>query len=151
PTGVLQDEVEIPIGAPRRITEIDRRGSSCPVLFAWDGAQYRFVSDMIGAGVVGHWIAPGERNIADPTEYMKIDFPIAARDGLLGFRFRERMEEPVYLARVRLVAVDHPAGAQVFPNESFLSNPPFPEFKVIAARNPAPVARAWADGRDVTS
>ena len=36
--------------------EIDRRGSSCPTLFAWNGERYEFVADMLGAAVVGHWI-----------------------------------------------------------------------------------------------
>ena len=39
-----------------------------PLLFVWDGRRYRFVSDMIGAGVIGHWVAPGERNVPDPTD-----------------------------------------------------------------------------------
>ena len=52
---------------------MDRRGSSCPTLFVWDGHHYEFVADMIGAGVVGHWVGPHERNIARPTEYVKVD------------------------------------------------------------------------------
>jgi hypothetical protein len=34
---------------------------------------------------------------------------------------------------VRLLAVDHPSNIEVYPNEYFASNPPFPEFKVIAS------------------
>ncbi len=143
PTGVVQDETELAANKTSAITEIDRRGSSCPILFAWDGARYRFVSDMIGAGVVGHWIAPGERNLADPTEYLKLeDFAAQPRNGKLSFRFMEPMEEVVYLDQVRLLAVDHSADVQVFPNERFLSNPPYPEFKVIASQNAQPPARA---------
>jgi len=37
---------------------VDRRGSSCPVLFAWDGHKYKLVTDVIGAAVVGHWFTP---------------------------------------------------------------------------------------------
>ena len=47
----------------------------------------------------------------------------------------EPMEEVVYLDQVRLLAVDHPADYDVYPNEYFASNPPFPDFKVIAAQN----------------
>ena len=47
----------------------------------------------------------------------------------------EPMEETVYLDQVRLLAVDHPGNIEVNPNERFASNPPFPEFRVIATQN----------------
>src|SRR5207237_246696 len=49
PTGVVQDEVLLAAGRRRHvIQEIDRRGSSCPVVWAWNGEHYEFISDMIG-------------------------------------------------------------------------------------------------------
>ncbi len=148
PTGVVQDEVNLAPGL-KKVSEIDRRGSSCPLLFAWDGRRYRFVADMIGAGVVGHWVGPGQRNVPDPTEYIKLE-NVAARGRRMSFRLMEPMEEVVYLDQARLLAVDHPADADVFPNEYFSSNPPFPDFKIVASRNPQPPAGAWDDrGRDV--
>jgi hypothetical protein len=151
PTGVPQDEIHIAAGATRSITELDRRGSSCPVLFAWTGDHYEFIADMIGPGIVGHWVAPGERNVSDPTEYLKVDGSLVhPRNGKLSFRFAEPMEEVVYLDQVRLLAIDHPAGVDVYPNERFLSNPPFPEFKVIASRGAHPPLGARDDrGRNV--
>ncbi|HYL96393.1 MAG TPA: FG-GAP-like repeat-containing protein, partial [Terriglobales bacterium] len=144
PTGVVQDEVQIAANEQNNILEIDRRGSSCPALFAWNGSRYDFVADMIGAGVVGHWVAPGERNIPRPTEYVKVDSErVRLRDGKLSFRFMEPMEEVVYLDQARLLAIDHPAGVQVYPNERFLSNPPYPAFKVISSRHAQPPAGAW--------
>jgi Tfp pilus assembly protein PilF len=151
PTGVVQDEVQIAANEQKNILEIDRRGSSCPALFAWNGSRYDFVADMIGAGVVGHWIGPGERNIPRPTEYVKVDGGrVRLRNGKLSFRFMEPMEEVVYLDQARLLAIDHPARVQVYPNERFLSNPPYPPFKVIASRNAQPPASAWdGHGRNV--
>jgi hypothetical protein len=62
----------------------------------------------------------------------------------------EPMEEVVYLDAVKLVAVDHPADEDVYPNEYFASNPPYPEFKVITSRNAKPPAGAWDDkGNDL--
>ena len=58
PTGVLQDEIDLPEQQVIAMKEADRRGSSCPVLFAWDGHRYKFVTDVIGAAVVGHWFTP---------------------------------------------------------------------------------------------
>ncbi|HEV3040983.1 MAG TPA: FG-GAP-like repeat-containing protein [Candidatus Angelobacter sp.] len=151
PTGVIQDEAQIAANSSTKILEIDRRGSSCPVLWVWDGTRYRFIADMLGAGVVGHWVGPGERNVPDSTEYIKIDGEhVVRRNGLLSFRFMEPLEEVVYLDQVRLLAIDHPRDLQVYPNEYFASNPPFPEFKVIASRHARPVAGAWDErGNDV--
>jgi tetratricopeptide (TPR) repeat protein len=151
PTGVPQDEIEIHSGQTAKIGEIDRRGSSCPLLFAWDGTRYRFISDMLGAGVLGHWVGPNERNIPRPTEYTKLEgMSPRMRDGKLSFRFMEPMEEVVYVDQVRLLAVDHPADTEVYPNEYFASNPPYPEYKVISSRDVRPPAGAWdGDGRNV--
>ncbi len=144
PTGVLQDEVEVPADREQAYTEIDRRGSSCPTLFVWDGKQYQLVSDLLGAGVVGHWVGPGQRNIARPSEYVTVHRNnIQEKDGKLSFRLMEPMEEVVYLDRVRLLAVDHASAFDVYPNEYFASNPPYPTFKVIASRNARPPAGAW--------
>jgi hypothetical protein len=151
PTGVLQDEIEIAADTTKDLLEIDRRGSSCPVLFAWDGERYRFIADMIGSGVFGHWVAPGELNVPDPTEYLKLEgVRPALKNGLLSFRFLEPMEETVYVDQLRLLAIDHPADVDVFPNERFMSAPPYPEFKVIASRGAKPSTNALADGKDVT-
>ncbi len=77
PTGVLQDEIDLPKLVNGRtviaMKEADRRGSSCPVLFAWDGHKYRLVTDVIGAAVVGHWFTPQRRNIPNPGEWIKVD------------------------------------------------------------------------------
>ena len=101
---------------------------------------------MIGPGVVGHWVAPGERDVPDPDEYLKVNArSVRPRNGLLSFRFLEPMEETVYLDQVRLLAIDHPAAYEVNPNERFVSAPPFPEFRVIASRDARPPLGAWDD------
>ncbi len=205
PGGVLQDEIEVAANKQQDFLELDRRGSSCPTLFVWDGERYQLVADVLGAGVIGHWVAPGEHNIPRPTEWVKIDRnliqkefgsedshfsqnqreaghpisvgrPISSESqslgarrlpgfgrrgesvgaalqarppGTLSFRLMEPMEEVVYLDQVKLIAVDHPANEDVYPNEYFASNPPYPEFKVITSRNARPPAGAWDDkGRD---
>ena len=146
PTGVLQDEIEVAGNRQQDYVEIDRRGSSCPTLFAWNGKHYELVGDMLGAGVVGHWVAPNERNIARPVEFIKLDRnSIREKDGQMSFRFMEPLEEAVYLDKVGLLAVDHPGGVDVYPNEYFASNPPYPPFKVVFSRDAKPPAGAWED------
>ena len=152
PTGVPQDEMDVASNKPATLTELDRRGSSCPVLFAWDGAKYKFISDVIGAAVVGHWVSPTARNQSDADEWTKIDGgDLHARNGNLSVRFGEPMEEINYIDQLRLVAVDHPAATEVYPDERFLSEPPFASGKTVVASDRAhPPAAAWDDhGRDV--
>jgi tetratricopeptide (TPR) repeat protein len=144
PSGVLQDEIEIAGMKDHSFLEMDRRGSSCPTLFVWDGTHYELVGDMLGAGVIGHWIGPGQRDIPRPTEYIKVPREsVREKNGRLSFRFMEPLEEAVYLDRVELMAVDHPADFDVFPNEYFASNPPYPPFKVVYSRDAQPPAGAW--------
>ena len=152
PTGVPQDETEISTKRPFAITELDRRGSSCPTLFAWNGEKYEFISDVIGAAVIGHWVSPIARNNADPDEWIKVEgSQLQARGGYLSLRFGEPMEEVNYLDQVRLVAIDHPASTEVYPNERFLNDPPFASGGAVVSTQAHPVAGAWDDkGRDVS-
>ena len=178
PTGVLQDEIQVAGDKQQNFLEIDRRGSSCPTLFVWNGERYEFVADMLGAGVVGHWVGPGQRDVPRPVEWIKIDRGMirekedvrhrpscdrlraeishpttgdrSAATPVLSFRFMEPLEEAVYLDQVRLLAVDHPADVDVYPNEYFASNPPYPPFKVVVSRDARPPAGAWDEhGHDV--
>jgi Tfp pilus assembly protein PilF len=151
PTGILQDEIDLPHTQVIAMKEADRRGSSCPVLFAWDGHKYRLITDVIGAGVVGHWFTPTRRNIPNPGEWIKVDGDsLTPVDGKLSLRFIEPMEEVNYIDQLRLVAVDHPANVNVNPDERFLDDPPFASGSVIASANAHPPAGAWdADGRNV--
>ncbi len=169
PTGVLQDEIGVSGDKQQNFLEIDRRGSSCPTLFVWNGERYEFVADMLGAGVVGHWVGPGQRDVPRPVEWIKIDRGIIrekesqsprpsgawtghplSSDKTLSFRFMEPLEEAVYLDQVRLLAVDHPSDVDVYPNEYFASSPPYPPFKVVVSRDARPPVGAWDEhGHDV--
>jgi Flp pilus assembly protein TadD len=151
PTGVPQDEIAVARKPAVTYAEADRRGSSCPVLFAWDGKRYSLVTDTIGAAVVGHWFTPARRNIPDPDEWIKVEgSQLAQANGRLSLRFAEPMEEVNYIDQMRLRAVDHPEGTEVYPDERFLDEPPFAGGGVVvsgAARLPQ---GAWdSDGRDV--
>ena len=155
PTGVLQDEIDLPKLTQGRaviaMKEADRRGSSCPVLFAWDGHKYKLVTDVIGAGVVGHWFTPQRRNIPNPGEWVKVDgAETALVKGKLSLRFMEPMEEVNYIDQLRLVAVDHPENVEVNPDERFLDDPPFASGRVVATEGARLPVGAWdGEGRDV--
>jgi tetratricopeptide (TPR) repeat protein len=155
PTGVLQDEIDLPRLVQGRaviaMKEADRRGSSCPVLFAWDGHKYKLVTDVIGAAVVGHWFTPTRRNTPNPGEWIKVDGDkIVPVNGKLSLRFMEPMEEVNYIDQLRLVAVDHPENVEVNPDERFLDDPPFASGRVVATKGARLPVGAWdGEGRDV--
>ena len=144
PTGVPQDEIDLAASKLQSITELDRRGSSCPTLFAWNGVRYTFVSDVIGAAVVGHWISPTRHNTPDPDEWIKVPgSQLRSHNGGFSLRFGEPMEEVNFVDQVRLVAIDHPAASAVYPNEGFLSALPFAQAKTIVASHTHPPVGAW--------
>ena len=146
PTGVLQDELETPSHKDAAFTEIDRRGSSCPIVFVWNGTKFEFLADMIGPGIVGHWTGPNQRNTPAPEEYFKVTGSLVQpQDGIIHFKMLEPMEELDYLDRVRLIAIDHPADVEVYPDARFASAPPFPKYKVIASSAAHALASAWDD------
>jgi tetratricopeptide (TPR) repeat protein len=151
PTGVLQDEIDLPHTPVIAMKEVDRRGSSCPVLFAWNGHKYKLVTDVIGAAVVGHWFTPTRRNTPNPGEWIKIDGDaLAPANGKLSLRFMEPMEEVNYIDQLRLVAVDHPENVEVNPDERFLGDPPFASGRVVASADARLPLGAWdGEGRDV--
>jgi len=150
PTGVLQDEIDLPRTLAIEMKEADRRGSSCPVLFAWDGHKYQLVTDVIGAAVVGHWFTPTRRNIPNPGEWIKVDGArIAPVNGRLSLRFMEPMEEVNYIDQLRLIAVDHPENVEVNPDERFLDDPPFATGRVVATAGARLPVGAWdGEGHD---
>ena len=152
PTGVPQDEMELGNKNSLTLTELDRRGSSCPTLFAWNGERYEFISDVIGAAVVGHWVSPTAKNNADPDEWIKVEgSQLRPRGGYLSLRFGEPMEEVNFLDQVRLVAIDHPETTEVYPDERFLNERPFASGRAILSTEAHPLAGAWDDqGRDVS-
>jgi Tfp pilus assembly protein PilF len=120
PGGVLQAELDVPAGQRLETSELDRKGSSCPVLFAWNGAKHAFVTDFLGVGGLGLWVAPGVYGKPDPDEYVKIEpHQLKPREGAYHLQVVENLEEVTYLDETKLIAIDHPDGIEVYPQEQF--------------------------------
>src|SRR5579862_2984382 len=60
------------------------------------------------------------------------------------------MEEVNYIDQLRLRAVDHPEGTEVYPNEKFLDEPPFASGNVVVSTAAHLPLGAWDnEGHDV--
>jgi tetratricopeptide (TPR) repeat protein len=154
PSGTVQAEVPQASQAPGpptvTVTELNRKPSSCPYLFTWNGSAFEFVTDFMGGGELGYWVAPGQHASPDPDEYVRIgDNQLKLRDGLYDLRITNELEETLFVDKLQLVAVDHPQGADVFPNEG-LKEAPLPPFTITTTRGAHPPAAAVDDdGRDM--
>jgi tetratricopeptide (TPR) repeat protein len=156
PAGIVQAETEIAgKGTPGQnlavlsVTELDRKPSSCPYLYAWDGERFSFITDFMGGGEMGHWEAPGQYNKPDPVEYVRIrGDQLKERDGRLELRVTNELEEALFVDRLQLLAVAHPVGTEVYPNEG-MTEPPRP-FLLYTTRGARPPLAAWDEhGHDV--
>jgi Flp pilus assembly protein TadD len=116
--GVFQSELALAAGQRHEIAETQRQLSSCPVLFAWDGEKYTFVSDFLGVGGLGYLTAPGR--YAPPRSWENFLLPPglpSPNRGRLQLKVAEPMEEVAYLDQVRLVAYDLSPGWQMVLDE----------------------------------
>jgi tetratricopeptide (TPR) repeat protein len=149
PSGTLQAET-ITGSGPVVVTELDRKPSSCPYLYVWNGSRFEFVTDFMGGGEVGYWMGPGVWNTPDPDEYVRIaPGRLQPRGGTYDIRVTNELEEALFVDHLQLVAIDHDVEVDVFPNEG-LGAPGsgrFPPTTVRGAR--PPMAATDGRGRDL--
>jgi len=152
PGGVLQAELDVSSGQRIEPQELDRKGSSCPLLFAWDGATYRFVTDVLGVGGLGTWLAPGKYGKPVPDESLLIQAAqLQPLDGAYYFQVLENLEEVTYLDAARLQVIDHPKDVEIYPNMNF-GGPERGEPRIYAVEKSARIFPSRAvdhHGRDV--
>jgi tetratricopeptide (TPR) repeat protein len=158
PSGVVQAETQSGAGAQAvariapgalKVTELDRKPSSCPFLYTWNGSRFEFVTDFMGGGEMGDWVAPGVFNTPDPDEYVRIrGDQLKPLDGRYELRVTNELEEVLYVDRLQLVAIAHPQGVEVYPDEGLRDAPP--PFRLYTVKGARPPAAAWdGHGHDV--
>jgi tetratricopeptide (TPR) repeat protein len=149
PDHVLQAELDVAADRVKVIREVNRKPSSCPLLFADGPEGSRFVTDFLGSGGLGFFLERGAYGKPDPDEVVWIG-PLEPRDGAYSLRVLEPLEEISYLDEATLLAVDHPATTEVFPNERFSGEEPFPRFHIWEIHRRVTPVRAWNHkGKDV--
>ncbi len=136
------------------IGELQIQDTSCPYLYAWDGEQFRFVSDILGASPLGLPLTENRYIEADPDEYVWLgdERLFQPLDGYYTLQITEELREVLYLDEAKLVVVDHPAGTEVHPTDKLCPSKPFPLSEIITLHRRQPLLKATRlDGEDVTS
>lgn len=154
--GIFQSEIDLAAGEHHLITETQRQLSSCPVLFAWDGEKYEFVSDVLGVGGMGFAVGPGEYAPSRPWERFKFPEGLlqpkeTPQGGRYVIKLGEPMEEACYLDSAKLVAYDLPPGWSMTLDERMGIGDPQPTGETrFYRRSMLPVHAENERGEDVT-
>jgi hypothetical protein len=153
PQGYVQEFDKVEADRLLAVTETTAgKLSSCPMLFAWDGRKYRFVSDTMGSVLLGAIQADGSTvSLLDTDEYVKVPGDqLRPKDGYWSLVFSDQLRETAYLDRGHLLVVDHPADVLFYCNERLSSQPPYPQFTLFTARGERlPVSARREDGTDI--
>ena len=150
PNGMIQNETRQPVRRRMNIKEAPRLSGSCPMIFTWNGHAFEFITDVLGVAPLGASSGDGTYFPVDHDEYVSISgSSLAPRDGNYEIHITEELNEVSYLDQVQLLAVDHPAGLEVFSSEKW-KGPPYPEFRLFGVqRRIYPRAARDQQGRDV--
>jgi tetratricopeptide (TPR) repeat protein len=144
--------------AQHELAEEQLLKGSCPFLYAWDGEGFAFVTDVLWQSALGMPVGIGGagrgRTYAPPdpsAQHVRIAGDrLRPLDGEYVFQLTSELWETIYLDRVRLVAVDHPAGTAVYVDERFPALTRGDEPVLHAVRDARPPASATDDrGRDL--
>ena len=142
PNGLIQSEAKQLTSRAQVYKEAQRLSGSCPQVFAWNGREFVYITDVLGVAPLGAAAGDGTYFPTDHLEHIQI--PAAAlqpREGKYEIRLTEELAEVAYIDRVRLIAVDHPKNTSVYSNEKFQS-PPYPELEIYTvSRLIPPLAR----------
>ena len=114
-------------GADRNVLEQQVLKGSCTFLYTWDGAAYRFLTDVTWASALGMplGIMAGEKTVYGPPQAAREYFRIPGDrlrpvDGRYRMQLTEELWEVAYVDQLGLLAVDHPDSVDVFVDERFV-------------------------------
>jgi tetratricopeptide (TPR) repeat protein len=146
-TSLAQFDVE----SDQAILAREGLNSSCPWIFSFDGEKMSFVSDFMMRSPLGL-----RSNADDIVEVASAKDRIIIRgdqlvekNGYYSLSVAAELWETLYIDRISLIAVDHPAATNVVLNEFYSIPAPSLEPGLTGRKNP--ISEAWdQNGRDVT-
>ncbi|HEY1241269.1 MAG TPA: FG-GAP-like repeat-containing protein [Bryobacteraceae bacterium] len=146
PNGLIQNETRKLARLKLHVKEAPRLSGSCPMIFTWNGHEFEFITDVLGVAPLGASSGDGTYFPVDHDEYVSIPgASLVPNEGQYEIHVTEELNEVSYLDQVQLLALDHPAGTEVFTNEKW-KGPPYPEFKLYGVKRRVYPRAARDDG-----
>lgn len=133
------------------IVEPQRLKGSCPSLYTWNGDRYVFVTHLMTRSAIGALTETGAPAYPDAAnDYVKIrGDQLLERDGKYEVRVVEELWDAVYMDKMELLVVDHPAETDIYVDEKYLP-PPYPDLEIHTVTDPRlPVSARDRHGRDI--
>ncbi len=133
------------------IVEPQRLKGSCPSLYTWNGDRYVFVTHLMTRSAIGALTETGAPAFPDAAnDYVKIrGDQLRKRDGKYEVRVVEELWDAVYMDKMELLVVDHPAETDFYVDEKYLP-PPYPDLEIHTVTEPRlPVSARDQHGRDI--
>ena len=147
--GVPQNAFDPPVKTVLR--EVQQLKGSCPFLYAYDGARWHFVTDVLGRAPAGLLFDGVHQAAADTREWLVVPGGwLKPAAGTLDLDFTEELWEAAYFDLAGLSAVDHPDGVSLVANEKMVP-PPFPAKEILTVSRPLTPRAVDGDGRDRTA
>ncbi|MCY3555886.1 MAG: FG-GAP-like repeat-containing protein [Gemmatimonadetes bacterium] len=133
------------------VVEPQRLKGSCPSLYTWNGDRYVFVTHLMTRSAIGALTETGAPAWPDAAnDYVKIrGDQLRMRNGKFEVRVVEELWDAVYMDKMELLVVDHPAETDIFVDEKYLP-PPYPDLEIHTVTDPRlPVAARDHRGNDI--
>ncbi|MFZ0959777.1 MAG: FG-GAP-like repeat-containing protein [Terriglobia bacterium] len=148
PNAVVQNWIDVATDKQVEVRESERLASSCPFLYTWNGRNFDYVTDVLGAGPLGELAPDGTRIKPFPEEFVRLPNLVPDAKGNFVFQLTDEMREADFFDQAKLIAVDHPAGEEIYANEIYATNPGPPALYALPDKH-FPVSAVDEQGRDV--
>jgi tetratricopeptide (TPR) repeat protein len=146
--GIPQDIVQ-PKGNIAICEKMTLKGS-CPYVYTMVDGQFEFLTDCLWAAPLGLVTSTGDVMPTRAWEYLRIPGDrLTPHEGSYWIQLTEELWEAGYFDFVELIAVDHPAGTDIYSNEK-VGPAEIAAFQIHTVREPRqPISARDSQGRDV--